>query len=199
MKSLQKEGTGTINQQSGGSESNPHCVDDLEECPTWASRGECLTNPLFMLVTCKYSCWKCVNIQKDRELGVDETFTVKKMIYSKMNTGVNQLVSRPSSDATAADGIKNHQDLLTWKKIISMEQYAKYVIADPSVPNKTRERCFNQHGLCAMWAAVQGMCLPFGYDEMSDQRRSDDDASLVGKESVLFMMNMCPLEVTNAV
>ena len=43
------------------------------------------------------------------------------------------------------------------------------------------------------------MCLPFGYDESNDQRMRDDDnddialSSLVGKESVLFMMNMCPL------
>jgi len=189
MKSLR---TINLDQQSGSDESNSYCVDELEDCPTWASSGECLTNPLFMLVTCKYSCWKCVNIQKDRELGVDETITAKKMIYSKMNTGANQFVSRPSSDATA-DVMQNHQDLLTWKQIISMEQYAKHVIADPSIPNKTRERCFNQHRMCATWAAVQGMCLPFGYDVKIDQRRSSDDASLAGKESVLFMMNMCPL------
>jgi len=200
MTSLQNEGNTITNRD----ESNPHCVDSWEECPEWAREGECFVNPSFMLDVCRYSCWNCVNIPKDRERGIDEQITVKKVIYSKMNVGTNQLVSRTSnnnddnddsSSDDSGDDDEDHntnRDLPTLQKVMSMEEYAKRIIADPNVPNKTRERCSNRHRMCAMWAA-EGMCTPFGYDEKNDQRRSSDDASLVGKESVLFMMNMCPL------
>jgi hypothetical protein len=188
--SLQNEEDTTTHRD--GSEPNPHCVDDLKECPEWAGKGECFVNPVFMLANCKYSCWVCVNIPKDRERGVDEKITAKKIMYSKMNVGTNQLVTRPSNNDSVDDNHKMNRDLLTLRKVISMEEYAKRVIADPSTPNKTRERCSNHHRMCALWAA-QGMCFPFGYDEMDEQRRSTENAPLVGKDSVLFMMNMCPL------
>ena len=188
MKSLHKEDTPTDDRDD--SETNPHCIDDREECPGWAAEGECFVNPLFMLKSCRYSCWVCVNFPKDRERGVDETITAKKVIYSKMNVGVNQLV--PSTSNNDGDDHVMNRDLLTLRKVISMEEYAKRVIADPNVPNKTRERCSNHHRMCASWAA-QGMCTPFGYDETEERRRSAEDTPLVGKESVLFMMNFCPL------
>ena len=166
------------------SETNPHCLDSLEECPEWARQGECFLNPSFMLNYCRYSCWICVNIPKDRERGIDETITHRKVLYSKMNVGANQLVSRTSNQTSL--------DLLTIQKVLSMEYYAKRIIADPNVPKKTRERCSNHHRMCATWAA-QGMCTPFGYNEENDQIESSDDALLMGKDRVLFMMNLCPL------
>lgn len=167
-----------------GSETNPHCVDSLEECPQWAGEGECFVNPLFMLKSCRYSCWICINIPKDRERGIDEKITLKKVLYTKMNIGANQLVSRTSNTTSL--------EWLTFQKVLSMEYYAKSIIADPNVPKKTRERCSNHHRMCAKWAA-QGMCTPFGYNEKNDQTIESSDASLMGKDSVLFMMNLCPL------
>ena len=152
MKPLQTtEGT-NLNLRSGNDddsssrfESNPHCTDGFDEwCPTWAKNGEFLVNPVFMLKTCQYSCWQCVNVHKDIELGVDESITIKKLIYSKMNAGMNQVVSRTSSsndddDDSDDDDEDSDQDLPTRNKIISMEQYLKHVIADPSIPNKTKQ------------------------------------------------------------
>ncbi len=186
MKSLlQHDDTGASNGDED-SETNPHCVDSMEECPQWATEGECFINPLFMLKSCRYSCWICINIPKDRERGIDEKITARKVLYSKMNIGANQLVSRPTSDETSLEW-------LTFQKVQSMEYYAKSIIADPNVPTKTRERCANHHQMCATWAA-QGMCTPFGYKEKNDQIiESSNDASPRGKDKVLFMMNMCPL------
>lgn len=181
--SLQQEDTAT---NGDGSETNPHCVDSLEECPQWAREGECFVNPLFMLKSCRYSCWICINTPKDRERGIDEKITARKVLYSKMNVGANQLVLRTSNQTSL--------EWLTFQKVLSMEYYAKSIIADPKVPKKTRERCANHHRMCATWAA-QGMCTPFGYNEKNDQliESNHDASSLMGKDRVLFMMNLCPL------
>jgi len=39
---------------------HPTCVDNLKYCPLWARRGECFSNPVYMLTTCKKSCNQCV-------------------------------------------------------------------------------------------------------------------------------------------
>lgn len=49
------------------------CRDDYDdECGKWAEEGECSINPSFMHARCKYSCWKCVDVRRDRELGISE-------------------------------------------------------------------------------------------------------------------------------
>ena len=35
------------------------CVDNNDDCPNWASIGECEANPSYMLSNCKLSCKVC--------------------------------------------------------------------------------------------------------------------------------------------
>ncbi|KAL0022280.1 hypothetical protein WJX79_002742 [Trebouxia sp. C0005] len=35
------------------------CLDEDRSCVTWAAQGECLSNPAFMLKTCKQACGVC--------------------------------------------------------------------------------------------------------------------------------------------
>ena len=181
IQSLQKEET--ITTTTDESESNTNCIDSRIECPQWAGGGECFINPTFMLKACRYSCWKCVNIPKDRERGIDERITANKELYSKMNVGKNQVVFRQHDND---DSLKQKLDVPIFETLLSMEKYAKTVIADPNVPKKVRERCSNHHRMCAIWAA-QGKCIPYGHDERHERE------DIFGKESVIFMMNMCPL------
>jgi hypothetical protein len=41
------------------SPASPACVDDVQNCATWAASGECSSNPGFMLRNCKRSCSQC--------------------------------------------------------------------------------------------------------------------------------------------
>jgi len=36
-----------------------HCVDTDDNCPLWASNGECTANPGFMMASCRASCFGC--------------------------------------------------------------------------------------------------------------------------------------------
>ncbi|KAI8463183.1 MAG: hypothetical protein J3K34DRAFT_381121 [Monoraphidium minutum] len=40
------------------------CIDTNPQCPGWAERGECATNPKFMLSGCRLSCGKCTPKKK---------------------------------------------------------------------------------------------------------------------------------------
>lgn len=233
MKQKMKEGTNTVDtnhNEHGDDESSTHhwCADNNEECPIWASKGECLANQSFMHTYCKYSCWKCIR-NKDRELllgsklDVDEASIIpmKKLLYAnEINTGTaqfncflnNDKVWNHNHDCEMFFHQNNidHQDQdeddditsIIKERIISMERYAKYLMTEPSISKKGRERCRNHHRMCAFWAS-RGLCVPFGYNEVlqnhhhDHQKRSNhndnDELVLAGKESILYMMNTCPL------
>jgi hypothetical protein len=50
----------------------PDCKDMHPQCSFWASEGECVANPGYMLTSCKLSCNLCIDITTLRENGVDE-------------------------------------------------------------------------------------------------------------------------------
>ena len=35
------------------------CIDEADECKSWASQGECQSNPVYMHASCKQACGKC--------------------------------------------------------------------------------------------------------------------------------------------
>eukprot|EP00816_Leptocylindrus_hargravesii_P005350 CAMPEP_0196817522 /NCGR_PEP_ID=MMETSP1362-20130617/61209_1 /TAXON_ID=163516 /ORGANISM="Leptocylindrus danicus, Strain CCMP1856" /LENGTH=121 /DNA_ID=CAMNT_0042195251 /DNA_START=30 /DNA_END=391 /DNA_ORIENTATION=+ len=49
-----------------------NCIDEEEECPGWATYGECENNPDYMLHYCRLSCQQCVgptnSIDADNDL-----------------------------------------------------------------------------------------------------------------------------------
>jgi hypothetical protein len=47
---------------AGGSNNNQRCKDRDDRCATWSQAGECLKNPVFMLVTCMTSCRSCLPV-----------------------------------------------------------------------------------------------------------------------------------------
>lgn len=42
------------------------CEDNYEACPIWASRGECIINPEYMLYNCASSCEACALSDQDK-------------------------------------------------------------------------------------------------------------------------------------
>ena len=37
------------------------CIDESVDCNEWASRGECVNNPEYMLIGCRKTCHACGN------------------------------------------------------------------------------------------------------------------------------------------
>ncbi|KAL7533452.1 hypothetical protein ACHAXR_005241 [Thalassiosira sp. AJA248-18] len=168
----------------------PSCVDEHSECDAWAKQGECSVNPIFMHHKCKHSCWRCVNVNRDRELGVTEGAIAIKLLYSKMDTGKQQLI-RKITDNGSNPMTKEDSEMVI-STIRQMDHYARHTMTDPSTDAKTRERCQNQFQMCAEWAS-RGMCLDSGQPH---NLYDDDDAFNVerrGQDDIIFMMNMCPL------
>jgi len=154
------------------------CQDLHEDCRGWALLGECEVNPAYMKKNCKYSCWKCVDVRKDKELGVSKKDIAKKIIYFNLDLGQNQLV-RGTDEITPSQ----HENVITTLR--AMDEYAKYTLTNVThVKEKDRERCRNEFRMCAEWAS-RGMCSPFSND--------GDDLYIATRDDVVFMMNMCPL------
>jgi ShK domain-like len=51
---------------------DPDCNDTHSQCEFWASEGECVANPGYMMRSCRLSCNVCINIKSLREKGIDE-------------------------------------------------------------------------------------------------------------------------------
>ena len=186
MKKLIDTETGGSSKRSGDDDYNPYCIDEFEECPRWANQTECYLNSLFMRESCKKSCGKCVNVHEERASGVlDEATISQKVVYANNLNGwnvrdeISQYIDRSQSENQVA----------VLEVLKGMDQYAKYTMTEPTVSTKTRERCTNYHRMCAT-SASRGLCHPLGDQEGSS---SSSNSELVGKQSVLFMMNMCPL------
>ena len=45
--------------QHKGVSAAPNCADTDPNCPVWASTGECIINPRYMLTACRKSCKQC--------------------------------------------------------------------------------------------------------------------------------------------
>jgi len=155
------------------------CQDDDPRCGEWADGGECVLNPGYMLHSCRYSCWQCLNFGRDREDGVSEDIIARKRLFVNLDFGKRQVVPDPPN---RAEGLV--------EALLSMEYYSRYNITKPSVDPKARERCRNDSPHCASWAA-RGMCGLRG-------RIVDGDHEVPGinsgtKEDVAYMLDVCPL------
>ncbi|KAL3770736.1 hypothetical protein ACHAW5_001453 [Stephanodiscus triporus] len=177
------------------------CVDKYDRCDEWEKEGGgggCSVNPVWMLSSCKYSCWECVDEKMDRKLGVDEVIIAKKLSYQTMNLGVRQLI-RPISDDENNPMTSEDQEKVI-ATIRRMDHYAKHVMSDPSfaVDTKTKLRCRNDFRMCAEWAS-RGLCNYAGQHDVGVNNGNRhaichyDGNELAGKDDILFMMNMCPL------
>mmetsp|Transcript_38945 Transcript_38945/g.71378 ORF Transcript_38945/g.71378 Transcript_38945/m.71378 type:complete len:563 (-) Transcript_38945:112-1800(-) len=164
--------------------------DEFDECESWAEGGECWVNPLFMHAGCRYACWKCINVHRDRQLGVDEDVIARKLLYLYMETGKQQLVRgiNEKGDGNPIMTKEDHQKV--GSTISKMDHYARYTMTDPSISTKARERCRNEFRMCAEWSS-RGMCLYPG----QPHNTNDDDNTFnrAGHDDILFMMNNCPL------
>ncbi|KAL3805657.1 hypothetical protein HJC23_005901 [Cyclotella cryptica] len=193
--------TASINDAKGGGDNeggNDLCADQEEDCSEFAAAGECLINPDYMLEYCKYSCWACVNPEKDRALGVEEDIIAKKLRFADMSLGRHQLIRAVNVDDREESIMTSHHHQKVRDTIHEMENYAKYVITSPNIHVKARERCRNEFRMCAEWAS-RGYCFPAGHPLQNFTVPDFEDVSAGlshgggRSKDVLFMMNMCPL------
>lgn len=162
------------------------CGDEFERCGEWAAEGECSINTRFMQFRCKYSCWKCMNTQKDRELGLAEDVISKKSLYINMEAGKHQIIR---------DTLSEEDKKKVRATLIKMDHYEKYTMTNPSVNRKARERCRNDFPMCAEWA-MRGMCLNSNLPLNVVNNEIGVGQFDGGKGEVhdgIFMMNVCPL------
>jgi prolyl 4-hydroxylase len=148
------------------------CEDLHPNCRFWANRGECESNPTFMLHQCSKTCRSCTltapepwmsdveaimkeeeeeeeeEDEEGRELeGADEDDAVEdKDLHPELLFGVKQDVEGDNKD-----------EIL--KTIAAAVEYVNNVVlADPErFPPELVEACYNQDKLCAFWATV-GEC-----------------------------------------
>lgn len=115
---------------------NPDCVDSHTNCDFWAEKGECESNPTYMLANCMKSCGACPKAEiKKRVLEEGD-----EILQGSKKYGVKQ----------RAEGEKKG---LTFARL---EDAMAYMESEQVVhlPKKVRESCQNRHELCAFWAVI---------------------------------------------
>ena len=60
------------------------CIDTNEQCPDWASSGECQKNPQYMLIHCRKSCGSCISLDST-QIAPDES-TREQVLYKLIET-----------------------------------------------------------------------------------------------------------------
>lgn len=104
------------------------CVDDRDECAAHAARGDCKTNPRFMLAHCKFSCNACP----------------KNLKYFETDWGEPQ----------ESSGSKTAQ---IEEVIHETETYMKEKVYKQAMYISVRNECLNRDKLCSKWAS-EGEC-----------------------------------------
>ena len=113
------------------------CVDSHENCPFWASAGECKANPKYMLDNCAKSCDAC---------GSKTTKTVTasnvdtSILKSSENFGERQVASGADAQKTVAR-INSTLDYMKSSDFINL-------------PKSIQTSCLNRHELCSFWAVL---------------------------------------------
>ncbi len=129
-------------------EPEPPCVDNEERCAFWASSGECMANPNYMLNNCRKSCNNCANKHLfesgDRARKMEE----ENLLNIVKEYGVEQKV----------EGAKRDLTMLQIRKTIDyMKNYIYAEKPTHRLPDSIIKECTNNHELCAFWSAI-GEC-----------------------------------------
>jgi hypothetical protein len=104
------------------------CKDNVEECSTWSSQGECDANPKYMLKECQKSCFVC---------GVDDDFD--------NNPGDGAAYGVPQ---TLGNELFLSTEALAKERLARANRYMK----ETEVPADIKAKCRNLHADCTNWA-----------------------------------------------
>lgn len=120
---------------------NVVCEDIHDGCFGWAKKGECESNPNYMLKYCRKSCGVCI---AEPEMEEDRMKYVEDILSKTANFGEIQ----------TASGDKKHRTIEIVREMIEyMEQSNEF----NELPPKIQQNCRNKNELCSFWAVI-GEC-----------------------------------------
>lgn len=79
------------------------CKDEYEHCPVFALRGDCKTNPFYMLQSCKRSCNLCGDLvnEKNRINPTTKKYLIRRPLQRMTWSSVNYLSNASTSSINA--------------------------------------------------------------------------------------------------
>ena len=129
----------------GGAEPTDICQDQHENCNFWAHRGECESNPQYMLQVCPKTCRSCsLTMPEELEEEEEETFEEEEEEYLAL--GVPQTIEGDSAEIVR----QTIEDAFDYMENVVLANPDKY-------PQVLVDGCKNREPLCAYWAAI-GEC-----------------------------------------
>lgn len=124
-----------------------NCLNDHENCDFWASKGECVNNPNYMLKGCRKACNSCAGgrLRSNDKAQLDEKDRILKEVEA---FGVEQTV----------DGSESPKTMLVVRQTV--DYMKNYIHAENPTHRLSADiisACTNNEKLCAFWAAI-GEC-----------------------------------------
>ena len=113
---------------SSSSSGTSFCLDDRDECPQYAARGDCKKNPTYMLSHCKASCNACPSNLKI----FDTDYGEPQESYGENAAKIEKIVEET-------------------------EKYMKNKVYKQAMYITVRDECLNREKLCSKWAS-EGEC-----------------------------------------
>ena len=119
---------------------DPNCVDNHTNCDFWAEKGECESNPSYMLTNCRKSCGVCPKAQVKQAPTTRILNESDAILEESKKYGVKQRAEGERKGLTFA----------------RLEDAVAYMESEQVVhlPKKVQESCQNRHELCAFWAVI---------------------------------------------
>jgi hypothetical protein len=88
------------------------CTNEDERCEEWASRGECTSNPQYMLTKCRHACDSCVDLHSGVvQIAPDED--IREAILSRLIETQAYMHIQADQNVKALNKCVNKHDLCT--------------------------------------------------------------------------------------
>lgn len=110
-----------------------HCKNEHPQCEEWKIRGECRTNPQYMLYNCRQACEMCVTLHvgtTQRMLDVHQSFTTRSFLGALIATQqyvYDQAMGMVDKARMYQTCVNRHELCTHWKLLGECSNNAKYM------------------------------------------------------------------------
>ncbi len=105
------------------------CVDaEVQQCPDWASRGECSKNPQYMLIHCRKSCQSCIGLHQGDVLQIAPSEETRSQVLQRLvETQEYQHQKAENSVESLKTCVNKHEMCTHWSIIGECETNEHYM------------------------------------------------------------------------